>query len=101
MQLWGRVPVPSQGIYIIISFSLSVELKPQQIELFDEAVFIPGRRRTTRTSPEATKHQLFFFFFFPNSVFFIVIFIFSIIADLNTSFETQCKLASTLIPLPN
>ena len=100
MQLWGRVPVPSQGIYIIISLSLSVELKPQQIELFDEAVFIPGRRRTTRTSPEATKHQLFFFFF-SNNFFFIVIFIFSIIADLNTSFETQCKLASTLIPLPN
>jgi len=53
------VLVPPQGIYVTISLSLSVELNPQQLEeLLDEGFFIPGRKRTTRTSPGATKHQL-------------------------------------------
>ena len=58
-QTWGRVLVPAQGIYINnISEPFRRTKPPQQMEeLHDGAVFIPGRR-TTRTSPGATKYQI-------------------------------------------
>ena len=50
--------VPPQGIYIT-SVSLSAELKtPQMEELVFDGIVHCSRRRTTRTSPGATKHQL-------------------------------------------
>ena len=51
VQLWGRVLVPPQGIFITISLNSSAELNPPQMEDVNEAFFIQDRRPPNHGTP--------------------------------------------------